>query len=561
MNTATQRHRPPAGLVIAALAWLLSLALPALAETRVWLDRSQVDEGETVTLNIETDQPGIAPDFGPLQADFDVGTPYRDDRAAGTLFGVRLLPRRSGTLEVPALRVGGERTQARVLRVLPAQDVPRGDVFVENRLDETSPWVQQSVGLVVRLYYATSLLSGELVQEAPEGASLQRIGEDVTGRRRIGAREYRFVERRYLLVPERSGSLRLPAPRFSGKAAPRFFDDFLGTDRSLSAEGQARELQVRAQPADAPQPWLPLHDLRLRYLQPPTGGRAGEAVEVVVEAQADGATGAQLPEIPVPQVEGAQVFAERAQTSERFVDGSPRLTVVRRFAVVPLQPGPLRVPGPELQWWDAAAGKAQRAGLPDLQLDVAAASASGPAAVTPDLAGSRLPPAISADAVPLATAGEAASAAGAATPWRWLSLLLGLLWLATLAWALRLRTRWKRHRRRRRAPPRPGTAAPTADALRRALDADSFDEAVRVLQAMARPPAADLDEVIARLADPAQQDALQVMRQSLWAGEGDPARARLGLRAAFRHGPRWRGEAPVADSMPLPPLYPPRQGG
>ena len=560
MNTATQRRRPLAGVAIAVLAWLLSLALPALAETRVWLDRSQVDEGETVTLNIETDQPGIAPDFGPLQADFDVGTPYRDDRAAGTLFGVRLLPRRSGTLEVPALRVGGERTQARVLRVLPAQEVPRGDVFVENRLDETSPWVQQSVGLVVRLYYATSLLSGELVQEAPEGASLQRIGEDVTGRRRIGAREYRFVERRYLLVPERSGSLHLPAPRFSGKAAPRFFDDFFGNDRSLSAEGRARELQVRAQPAAAPQPWLPLHDLRLRYLQPPTAGRAGEAMEVVVEAQADGATEAQLPEIPVPQVEGAQVFAERAQASERFVDGSPRLTVVRRFAVVPLRPGPLVVPGPGLQWWDAAAGKAQQARLPDLQLDVAAASASGPVSATPDLGGSSLPSALGADAVPLAMAGEPATG-GSATPWRWLSLLLALLWLATLAWALRLRARWRLRRRRRRAPPRPGTAAPTAAELRSALDADSFDEAVRLLQLMARPPAADLDEVIVRLADPAQQDALQVMRQALWAGEGDPARARLGLRAAFRHGPRWRGEAPVADSMPLPPLYPPREGG
>src|SRR5690606_41114462 len=83
--------------------------------------------------------------------------------------------------------------------------------------------------------------------------------------------------------------------------------------------------------------------------------------------------------------------------------------------------------------------------------------------------------------------------------------------------------------------------------------------ALPILLAMARPPAADLDEVIARLADLAQQDALQVMRQSLWAGEGDPARARLGLRAAFRHGPRWHGEAPLADSMPLPPLYPPRQ--
>ena len=560
MNIATQRtsRRLASLVVVSCLAWLMLLAAPALAGTRVWLDRSEVDEGETVTLNIETDQAGSAPDLAPLEADFDVGTPYRNERpGTGTLFGVRLLPRRSGTLQVPALRVGGDRTQARVLRVLPARQVPRGDVFVESSVDDATPWVQQSVGLVVRLYYASSLLSGELVHEAPEGASLQRVGDDVTGQRRIGARDYRFVERRFLLVPERSGILRVPAPRFRGKAAPRFFDDFFGNDRSLAAEGEVRELEVRAQPAGAPQPWLPLHDLRLRYLQPPVTARAGEAVEVVMEAQADGATEAQLSAIPVPQVDGAQVFAERAEVSERFVDGRPQLTVVRRFAVVPLQPGLLVVPGASMSWWDAADGKPQLARLADLRLDVAAATAQPTA---PANATGSTPAAGDTGTVPLSMASDVgAGGATAATPWRWLSLLLAVLWLATLAWALRLRTRWKRHRRRRRAPPRPGTAAPTADALRRALDADSFDEAVRLLQTMARPPAADLDEVIARLADPAQQDALQVMRQSLWAGEGDPARARLGLRAAFRHGPRWHGEAPLADSMPLPPLYPPRQ--
>ena len=53
-----------------ALLWLL--AGVAGAETRAWLDRSQVREGETVTLNIQTDQPGVAPDYAPLQADFEV---------------------------------------------------------------------------------------------------------------------------------------------------------------------------------------------------------------------------------------------------------------------------------------------------------------------------------------------------------------------------------------------------------------------------------------------------------------------------------------------------------
>ena len=69
--------------------------------------------------------------------------------------------------------------------------------------------------------------------------------------------------------------------------------------------------------------------------------------------------------------------------------------------------------------------------------------------------------------------------------------------------------------------------------------------------------AADLDEVVTRLDDPRQRDALLAMRRARWAGEGDPASARAALRTAFRDGPRWR-PATAVDAAPLPPLYPPR---
>ena len=55
--------------VLRALWLLLAclvMALPAQAETRAWLDRNAVSLGEAVTLNIQTDQPGVAPDFRPI---------------------------------------------------------------------------------------------------------------------------------------------------------------------------------------------------------------------------------------------------------------------------------------------------------------------------------------------------------------------------------------------------------------------------------------------------------------------------------------------------------------
>src|SRR5690606_11548154 len=112
----------------------------------------------------------------------------------------------------------------------------------------------------------------------------------------VGGRRYHVVERRYLLVPERSGRLHLPPARFRGRGAGGFFDDLFGTDRNLAAQAEAIVLQVRAQPAGAPQPWLPLHGLELRYRSVPERARVGEAVELVVEARARGATAAQFPD-------------------------------------------------------------------------------------------------------------------------------------------------------------------------------------------------------------------------------------------------------------------------
>ena len=557
------RYRPTAAgaLLLSArrcLAWLAVLVLAcvpafaALAETRAWLDRETATMGDAVTLNIETDQSGVAPDYRPLAASFELGQPYRSDRNGRTLFGIALTPRRTGALDVPALVVGRERTAPLRLQVTGARaQQPRGDAFVEVLVDDPAPYVQQGVGLVVRLHYATPLLSGELVQDAPDGASLQRVGDDVQSSREVGGRRYHVVERRYLLVPERSGPLVLPPARFRGRAAANFFDDFFGGGggrRELSAQSPPQTLQVRAQPAGAPQPWLPLRELRLRYLATPTAARAGEAVEIAVEAVARGVTGAQFPDIPVPRVDGAQVFPERAETTERFIDGSPQLTVVRRYAVVPLAPGRLRVAGPRIDWWNVRERRAEAATLPELVLEVA----PGNPDAAPVGGGTALPPsdAMAGNTVPMHPA-----SAGTRL-WPWLALALAVLWLATLAWALSMR-------RRRAHAAGEGTAAgvlrsrPVALDLQRVLDGGSFDEVVRVLQRMVDPPADDLDALLARLDDPRQREALEAMRRALWAGDGDASAARVALRSAFRGGPRWKAAA-TAPREPLPPLYPER---
>ncbi len=421
--------------------------------------------------------------------------------------------------------------------------------FLEMEVDDRDPYVQQSVGVVVRLYYASQLLSGELGLDAPEGASLQRVGQDRSLVREVNGRRYNLVERRYLLIPERSGPLLLPGARFEGRAAGGFFDEmFGGGNGRLRATAPDQPLQVQPQPATAPQPWLPLHDLRLRYTAAPARGRAGEAVTVVVEAVADGATRAQFPELPeLDAGADAQVFAEPAQFDESFNGSTPQLKLTRRYAIVPRQPGTLVVPGLRIPWWDVRNAQAQTATLPDLTLDVGQGSSAAPAIPPPQDTREALPDGETGTVPP------ALPTAAPAQPWGWIAAAGGfaLLWVLTLAWG------WRRRRQPvasadDAADPR---RSPTLAQLRQQLDTGSLDDVIATLARMGG--LRGLDDVLAALAEPDQRQALQAMQAARWSRNGGGvAAARQNLRRAFHDGPHWRQVAST-DHTGLAPLYPP----
>ncbi|HEU0305523.1 MAG TPA: protein BatD, partial [Lysobacter sp.] len=510
---------------------------------------------ETVTLNIRTD--GMArPDYDPLLADFQIsGRSSRtemDSTGVHSLYAVALQPRRAGRIAIPSLRVGAAVTQPLFLQVegavAPAPSRAGDAVFIESEPDDTSPYVQQAVGWVVRLYSAAPLVSGQLDQRAPEGASLQQVGEDARYVREVAGRRYEVIERRYQLIPERSGALTVPGAVFEGRGTGGFFDELFG-DRGavLKTQAAARVLQVRPAPANAPQPWLPLRDLQLRYTTTPRDLRAGSAGTLVIEATADGATAAQMPELQLPPIDGMQVFAEPVQADETFRDGRPRVKLTRRFSLVPARAGAARLSGLNIDWWDVESNSTRTASLPAMSWTVAAADGSAAAATAPTTTST--------------TPGEGAIAAsttagGTHRGWVLAALLFAALWLFTLVWGFHQRAQHAVPASRLREAAAPSTLpARTLADLRRMLDTGDLGEVADTLCAMATPPARDVDALLARLDDAAQRDAIEALQRARWA-QGDGMQARQLLRSAFANGPRWRMETAPEKAPVLPPLYP-----
>ena len=183
-------------ILVVVMVGLLVFAQAAGAATRAWLEQPDAVLGQAFTLNIETDAVMATPDLTPLLRDFELEG-QSDSRSVGmvngqmtsrTTFAITLRARRAGTLVIPPVQVGTQRTTALTVNVgatPTASAAANGLAFVETEIDDASPYVQQSVGVTVRLYYAMPLVSGQLVLDPPRGGPL---GRGTRHARRVGRR-------------------------------------------------------------------------------------------------------------------------------------------------------------------------------------------------------------------------------------------------------------------------------------------------------------------------------------------------------------------------------------
>ncbi len=535
----------------------------AEAAARAFLDRNTITMGETVTLNIEIDgMSGAQPDLSPLSASFRLlGTSnssqlqsINGSQSARQLWAVALEPLAAGIIGIPALSVGSDATEPLTLTVLPApQGASSGageDVFLEVEALPTDPYVQQQVGYVVRLFVGVNLAEGQLDEPQVDGARVQRLGGDTRFQKDVANRRYEVIERRYALVPERSGRLEVSPPRFRGAAIDGGRGGFFGRGRGLQATGDALTLEVRRKPTAAGEPWLPALELTLSDESGSLDAefRVGEPITLSLRVAARGLAADQLPELSLPTIAGAQIYPdlESSQTGDsgEWLAGER----VRRFAVVPSQAGELQIPAINIEWWNTQTDRREKAEIPARRLTILAAMGA-PAAVTPVVG------AVDGAANGAPVSAQIATDAGL---WPWISLLLGALWLATLGALI--------HQRAAKPRITPQASIPTPverdpRALKRALEIGDLGEVARQLRWLAPATSGvSLDALANQLDDPDQAQAMRVLEQFLYAGDGADAGTRdallVQLRAALRRPLQWRGADKLQTAIEtLPPLY------
>lgn len=539
---------------------LLLVASHADASVRAWLDRSSITMGETVTLNVESGDAG-EPDFSVLEKDFRIAGRSTNSQlqiingamARTNLSAVALEPLHEGVIEIPPILVGRDLTAPMSLTVRPMArgSAAKGDdVFLEVEVDTNTPYVQQQVAYTVRLYYAVSLLEGNLDEPAGDGLQVRRIGDDVNYSRQVDARRYNVVERRYAIAADRSGSVTVPSISFRGRiASGGRYGSFLGQGTPLTTGSEAIVLDVRPAPAGAPTPWVPAQSLRLSddAARLPTQAKVGDALELTLHVEATGLSAEQIPELTLPGIDGAEIYPDQEVRETSEVDGRVLGKRSRKFAIVPLREGALKLPERSLSWWNLATDQAQRSTLPARTLEVLPAAGG--------ITHAPLTPGVS-HPVSLETQ-TTASSSGQVPLWQGLALFFAIGWLLTLAvWYWRSRAGDADHELAPRLES--NHALLWRPALAHALTRGDLAAARRALLRL-RPDLDDLSSLAAKLESADQREAVQALDRVLYRGDAGAGLAER-LRTAFARTPTFVDQARDAIPMTptLPPLYPSR---
>ncbi len=568
-----------------ALASLWICAGANAAEVRAWLDRNSIQMGETVTLNVEVtgDNGAAKPDFSALAQDFGLlGTQsstsmniVNGQASSKLLWAIGLEPKHAGTLTIPALDVAGQRTQPLTLNVQAAIAGTGGkagdDVYVEATVDPRAPYVQQQVSLTVKLYFAVNLTDGSLDEPQADGLVVRKLGQDANYAADVGGRRYRVLERRYALLPEKSGALSFPPIAFRGHAMDvNDINNFFNRGRGIGARSDAITLDVRPRPTTSGNDaWLPARSVTLSAdgIDAAASAKVGEPLTLTLHLKAQGLGFEQLPELALPKIDGADVYPDKTTTQNRddgeWLYGERE----RKFAIVPNRTGLLSLPAISVDWWDTAHDRAETAAVPALNLNVVPAaaitakpnSANAPngintanretaVAATPVMPATTPPPAPSDENTQLRM-------------WRLLSALALVLWLVTLAAWVASRQAQHRCTTTLRPPSASGGAAlvTAQSAMRTACTRDDWPAAARALLTWSRaehPDLRNLGELARLLDDPEQIAAIAELERACY-GRGAAAGFNARLAAAFRKGPSYRRPAAAGTTRSaLPALYP-----
>jgi len=395
------------------------------AEVKAYLNQSSFYEGDPITLKIETTENNqLVPDLSPLANDFSVigtSTNFRTTIINGRGSSLRtwvieLQPNKKGVLVIPAISIGNNKTKPLSLTITDLPPEVKAEtnkhIFVEEKVGAVSrtTFVQQQIPYTVKLFYDEAMQTAQIYSPNLENAILEKLGADKRYQVVRAGKRFNVVEKRYVISPEKSGTLHIPAPTVKGRISvsggdspkPRkrmddtdmlnrffnglgndpFFQDFGGffsrrsrePSKPFTVTGNSIDVEVLPVPKEfTGSAWLPAEDLSIKdsWTSNPPELKVGEPVTRFLTLHAKGLAGSQIPDIAIVKPQNMKSYPEKAK-SETRTDGNTVYGIQHiEISYIPDRKGQVTIPEVKVDWWDVNKKKQQTFILPEWNLTVA----------------------------------------------------------------------------------------------------------------------------------------------------------------------------------------------
>jgi len=376
---------PVSGIIILCLFLLFYTGI-AWAKVTASTDRNTLSIDETITLKITSEDNSGTPDLTEIESDFQImgrGQSQNYSMINGhashtNTWSITLLPKKTGTITIPAIKVGNETTHAISLVIQKQSSTPAidgKDVFLKITLsssgsdtltpdpasdvDSEQPnsfYVQQQIILTVRLFHRIRFSNATLSDLALKNTVVEKLGNDAKYSKVIASNRYNIIERRYAIYPQQSGKLIIPAMTFSGNAEiSQNFSLFSRPGRQIISRTKAITLDILPIPESyTGKIWLPAKSLEIEseIIEDTNLITEGEAFTRHIVLRAKGLLGSQLPTSSVASSKTLKTYPDKEKLSNQLINGD--VVGVRRdtVAIIPLKAGPFTLPEIKIDWWN-----------------------------------------------------------------------------------------------------------------------------------------------------------------------------------------------------------------
>ena len=388
------------GLVAALILLVTSLA--GAQDIEVSVDRSELARGETLifTIRVFDQRQGMQLDLTPLTKNFDVlGTRTSSQIRsvngvvdAWTDYIVTLFPLNEGELIIPALSINNAITKAITIVVVnegPRSNQSSEELFLEIEVNKDSVYVQEQLLFTVRLFYTINgIRNPQFTELEMPDTVIQLIGSPNQYEKLSDGVRYGVYEKRYVIFPQRSGSLEMPDILFRGEVtdgSSNFVFRNLNTRRVTAfIEGIDIEIKERPLVTRDSRFWLPVANLSLQeqWSSDLDNIRVGDTLIRTITMVADGLDGAVLPPFSAAEIDGANLYPDPPTIERTFVDGSIVGTRVESTSIVAIDSGIIDIPQISIPWWNIDTDQLEATVVPATRLVIATIEGVVPAEQT-----------------------------------------------------------------------------------------------------------------------------------------------------------------------------------